>query len=94
MHGLPELTGKIRAELGIAPGSTVLLYAPTHRDYRRGFVPRLGLERLSRELGPGFTLLVRAHYFYGRPAGTEAGAGSSTSPRTPSSRNSSWPPTG
>ncbi|WP_424920710.1 MULTISPECIES: CDP-glycerol glycerophosphotransferase family protein [unclassified Streptomyces] len=69
----PELTGKIRAELGIAPGSTVLLYAPTHRDYRRGFVPRLGLERLSRELGPGFTLLVRAHYFYGRPAGTEAG---------------------
>ncbi|MFF4337748.1 MULTISPECIES: bifunctional glycosyltransferase/CDP-glycerol:glycerophosphate glycerophosphotransferase [Streptomyces] len=65
----PELTGKIRAELGIAPGATVLLYAPTHRDYRRGFVPRLDLERLTRELGPGFTLLVRAHYFYGRSAG-------------------------
>ncbi|MFE7748024.1 CDP-glycerol glycerophosphotransferase family protein [Streptomyces sp. NPDC057428] len=67
-----EQAGKIRAELGIAPGATVLLYAPTHRDYRRGFVPRLDVERLARELGPGGVLLVRAHYFYGRSAGTEA----------------------
>ncbi|MEU1487027.1 CDP-glycerol glycerophosphotransferase family protein [Streptomyces sp. NPDC005752] len=66
-------TDKIRAELGIAPGSTVLLYAPTHRDYRKGFVPRLGPEHLTRELGPGWVLLVRAHYFYGRSAGTTAG---------------------
>ncbi|MFJ8755282.1 CDP-glycerol glycerophosphotransferase family protein [Streptomyces sp. NPDC102441] len=68
-----ERTGKVRAELGIAPGSTVLLYAPTHRDYREGFLPRLDLERLVRELGPGCVLLVRAHYFYGRSAGTAAG---------------------
>lgn len=68
-----EQTDKARAELGIAPGPTVLLYAPTHRDYRRGFVPRLDLERLGRELGPGWVLLVRAHYFYGRSAGTAAG---------------------
>ncbi|MEU0136186.1 CDP-glycerol glycerophosphotransferase family protein [Streptomyces sp. NPDC006296] len=68
-----ERAAGIRAGLGIAPGSTVLLYAPTHRDYRRGFVPRLRPERLVRALGPGFTLLVRAHYFYGRSAGTPAG---------------------
>ncbi|MEU1214409.1 CDP-glycerol:glycerophosphate glycerophosphotransferase [Streptomyces sp. NPDC005790] len=68
----PGRCDKIRAELGIAPGATVLLYAPTHRDYRKGFVPRLDLERLGRELGPGWVLLVRAHYFYGRSAGTAA----------------------
>ncbi|MFI2783218.1 bifunctional glycosyltransferase/CDP-glycerol:glycerophosphate glycerophosphotransferase [Streptomyces sp. ALB3] len=66
----PEQKDKARAELGIAPGATVLLYAPTHRDYRRGFLPRLDLEGLSRALGPGWVLLVRAHYFYGRSAGT------------------------
>jgi CDP-glycerol glycerophosphotransferase len=69
----PEQTGKIRAELGIAPGSTVLLYAPTHRDYRKGFLPRLDLERLATGLGPGWVLLVRAHYFYGRSSGAPGG---------------------
>ena len=69
----PEQGDRIRAELGIAPGSTVLLYAPTHRDYRKGFAPRLDLERLTRDLGPGCVLLVRAHYFYGRSARTAAG---------------------
>ncbi|WP_329037877.1 CDP-glycerol glycerophosphotransferase family protein [Streptomyces sp. NBC_00178] len=67
-----ERTAKARAELGIAPGATVLLYAPTHRDYRRGFVPLVDVARLARALGPGGVLLVRAHYFYGRSAGTEA----------------------
>ncbi|AEN10351.1 MULTISPECIES: CDP-glycerol:glycerophosphate glycerophosphotransferase [unclassified Streptomyces] len=69
----PERTGKIRAELGIAPGRTVLLYAPTHRDYRKGFVPHLDPDRLARELGEEYVLLVRAHYFYGRSAGRSAG---------------------
>ncbi|WP_031085728.1 bifunctional glycosyltransferase/CDP-glycerol:glycerophosphate glycerophosphotransferase [Streptomyces sp. NRRL WC-3549] len=68
----PERTGKIRAQLGIAPGRTVLLYAPTHRDYRRGFVPHLDPERLARDLGEEYVLLVRAHYFYGHPAGRPA----------------------
>ncbi|MEU5654849.1 CDP-glycerol glycerophosphotransferase family protein [Streptomyces sp. NPDC047737] len=68
-----ERSGKIRAELGIAPGATVLLYAPTHRDYRRGFLPRLDLEGLAAGLGPDWALLVRAHYFYGRSTGTAAG---------------------
>ncbi|MGK5628941.1 CDP-glycerol:glycerophosphate glycerophosphotransferase [Streptomyces sp. URMC 123] len=61
----PEDVARARAALGIAPGRTAILYAPTHRDYQRGFLPRVDLERLSRELGPGVTVLVRAHYFYG-----------------------------
>lgn len=67
-----EDIAKIRAELGIAEGQTALLYAPTHRDYRDGFVPDLDPERLANELGPDYVLLVRAHYFYGRSA--EVGA--------------------
>lgn len=55
---------RIRASLGIADGVTAILYAPTHRDYRRGFVPQLDMERLCRALGPDHVLLVRAHYFY------------------------------
>ncbi|MCX4676840.1 CDP-glycerol:glycerophosphate glycerophosphotransferase [Streptomyces sp. NBC_01433] len=68
----PEHIAKLRADLGIAPGQTALLYAPTHRDYRRGFVPQLDPDRLSRELGPDYVVLVRAHYFYGRSAGIGA----------------------
>ncbi|MCX4534756.1 bifunctional glycosyltransferase family 2 protein/CDP-glycerol:glycerophosphate glycerophosphotransferase [Streptomyces sp. NBC_01669] len=59
---------EIRDRLSLAPGQTTLLYAPTHRDYRKGFVPHLDLERLARELGPDHVVLVRAHYFYGRSA--------------------------
>ncbi|WP_406515705.1 bifunctional glycosyltransferase family 2 protein/CDP-glycerol:glycerophosphate glycerophosphotransferase [Streptomyces sp. NBC_00873] len=59
---------ELRDRLSLAPGQTALLYAPTHRDYRKGFVPRLDLERLARELGPDHVVLVRAHYFYGRSA--------------------------
>ncbi|MFI6727295.1 CDP-glycerol glycerophosphotransferase family protein [Streptomyces atratus] len=64
----PEQTAAIRQRLCLAPDRTVLLYAPTHRDYRKGFVPHLDLERLARELGRGYVVLVRAHYFYGRSA--------------------------
>ncbi|MFF1835878.1 CDP-glycerol glycerophosphotransferase family protein [Streptomyces sp. NPDC058231] len=64
-------TAELRDRLSIAPGQTALLYAPTHRDYRKGFVPHLDLERLARELGPGHVVLARAHYFYGRSAGLD-----------------------
>lgn len=67
-----EDIAKIRAELGIAERQTALLYAPTHRDYRDGFVPDLDPGRLATELGPDYVLLVRAHYFYGRSAGVGA----------------------
>ncbi|QTZ90364.1 bifunctional glycosyltransferase/CDP-glycerol:glycerophosphate glycerophosphotransferase [Streptomyces auratus] len=56
----------IRARLGIAPGRTAVLYAPTVRDYQVGYVPQLDLEKITRELGPDFVLLVRTHYFYGQ----------------------------
>jgi len=53
-----------RAMLGIGPGRTAVLYAPTFRDYQRELQPMLDLARLARELGPDFILLVRAHYYY------------------------------
>jgi CDP-glycerol glycerophosphotransferase len=57
---------RIRAELGIEEGRTAILYCPTVRDYQKGFVPRLDLERLTRELGDDHVVLVRTHYFYGQ----------------------------
>jgi CDP-glycerol glycerophosphotransferase len=54
-----------RASLGIAPGRTAILYAPTVRDYQKGYVPRLDFARVCRELGPDFVLLTRTHYFHG-----------------------------
>ncbi|MEV6751740.1 bifunctional glycosyltransferase family 2 protein/CDP-glycerol:glycerophosphate glycerophosphotransferase [Streptomyces sp. NPDC051214] len=62
----------LRAELGIADGRTALLYAPTHRDYQKGFSPRVDLERFVRALGDEYVVLVRAHYFYGADAGLRA----------------------
>ncbi|MCF6526445.1 bifunctional glycosyltransferase family 2 protein/CDP-glycerol:glycerophosphate glycerophosphotransferase [Streptomyces sp. JJ36] len=56
----------VRERLEIPPGRIALLYAPTMRDYRRGFVPQVDLVRLARELGDDHMLLVRTHYFYGR----------------------------
>jgi len=56
-----ELT---RTALGIRPGKTAVLYAPTFRDYQRGLQPVLDFARLSRELGPDYVLLVRAHYYF------------------------------
>lgn len=64
---------ELRDRLSLAPGQTALLYAPTHRDYRKGFVPHLDLERLARELGPDYVVLVRAHYFYGRSTQLDGG---------------------
>ncbi|MFH8606714.1 CDP-glycerol glycerophosphotransferase family protein [Streptomyces sp. NPDC018029] len=63
--------GRIRAQLGVDDGRTVLLYAPTHRDYQKGFLPRLDLRRFAETLGPSYVVLVRAHYFYGADAGLE-----------------------
>ena len=57
-------TARLRAELGIEDGQKAVLYAPTHREYRSEFVPVLDVERLARELGPDFVILMRPHYFY------------------------------
>jgi CDP-glycerol glycerophosphotransferase len=54
-----------RAALGIAPGTTAVLYAPTHREYATGYVPLLDLAAVAEGLGPGHVVLARLHYFYG-----------------------------
>ncbi|MFD9907210.1 CDP-glycerol glycerophosphotransferase family protein [Streptomyces sp. NPDC059063] len=68
----PDDTARIREELGVEDGQKVLLYAPTHRDYQKGFLPRLDLDRFATALGPSYVVLVRAHYFYGAAAGLGA----------------------
>lgn len=55
----------LRAGLGVPPDHTVILYAPTHREGRAPSTGTLDAPRLARELGPGHTLLVRAHYLDG-----------------------------
>ncbi|MEV1066341.1 bifunctional glycosyltransferase family 2 protein/CDP-glycerol:glycerophosphate glycerophosphotransferase [Streptomyces sp. NPDC050263] len=52
----------LRERLGVRPSETVVLYAPTLRDYRKGrHVWRVDLEALAGSLGPGYRLLVRLH---------------------------------
>ncbi|MGW1615307.1 bifunctional glycosyltransferase/CDP-glycerol:glycerophosphate glycerophosphotransferase [Streptomyces sp. NPDC002285] len=52
----------VRARLGVPAGDTVVLYAPTRREYRRGgHVDRIDLARFARDLGTGHTLVVRLH---------------------------------
>ncbi|MFH9267927.1 CDP-glycerol glycerophosphotransferase family protein [Streptomyces sp. NPDC017546] len=63
----PAEVARLRESLGIPAGSTALLYAPAHRDYRRVQRPVLDLERLVRVLGPRFVVLARAP----RPTGVD-----------------------
>ncbi|MER7489923.1 bifunctional glycosyltransferase family 2 protein/CDP-glycerol:glycerophosphate glycerophosphotransferase [Streptomyces sp. NPDC126497] len=57
-----ERVRAVRARLGVPDGHTVVLYAPTRRDYRRdGLVERIDLARFAADLGPGRTLVVRLH---------------------------------
>jgi CDP-glycerol glycerophosphotransferase (TagB/SpsB family)/glycosyltransferase involved in cell wall biosynthesis len=52
----------VRARLGVPDGHTVVLYAPTRREYRRGgHVDRIDLARFAADLGAGHTLVVRLH---------------------------------
>ncbi|MFJ5263494.1 CDP-glycerol glycerophosphotransferase family protein [Streptomyces sp. NPDC088387] len=58
---------RLRESLGVPRGAIAILYAPTHRDYRRTQRPALDLERLVRRLGPRFVVLARAHHRHGGP---------------------------
>ncbi|MFI8101757.1 CDP-glycerol glycerophosphotransferase family protein [Streptomyces sp. NPDC086023] len=62
---------EIRERLGIPPGTTAILYAPTHRDYRRSRPDEPDFEKVLRDLGPRFTILARAHHTYGGPFGRD-----------------------
>lgn len=58
----PDSGREVRARLGVPDGHTMVLYAPTRRDYRRdGLVERLDLARFAADLGAGRTLVVRLH---------------------------------
>ncbi|MER7703237.1 bifunctional glycosyltransferase family 2 protein/CDP-glycerol:glycerophosphate glycerophosphotransferase [Kitasatospora sp. NPDC097605] len=63
-NATPAESAAMRERFGLAPGQTAVLYAPTHREARGGYVPLLDVRELARQLGPGFTLLVRTHYFH------------------------------
>ncbi|MFE1927725.1 CDP-glycerol glycerophosphotransferase family protein [Streptomyces asoensis] len=52
----------VRARLGVPAAHTVVLYAPTRREYvRGGHAERVDLARLAADLGEGHTLVVRLH---------------------------------
>ncbi|CAL9460451.1 Teichoic acid poly(glycerol phosphate) polymerase [Streptomyces sp. enrichment culture] len=62
VRGDEERARAARERLGIPEGDTVVLYAPTRRDYRRdGLVERIDLARFAADLGEGRTLVVRLH---------------------------------
>ncbi|MFI5550087.1 CDP-glycerol glycerophosphotransferase family protein [Streptomyces sp. NPDC051738] len=70
----PEAGEAVRARLGVPAGQTVVLYAPTRRDYRRGgHVDRIDLARFAADLGADHTLVVRLHPSLAQ--GTARGAG-------------------
>ncbi|MFE7274006.1 CDP-glycerol glycerophosphotransferase family protein [Streptomyces sp. NPDC057623] len=58
---------RIRERLGIPEGAVVILYAPTHRDYRRTQRTALDLPHVLRRLGPGYVVLARAPHRHGGP---------------------------
>ncbi|MEY9488266.1 CDP-glycerol glycerophosphotransferase (TagB/SpsB family)/glycosyltransferase involved in cell wall biosynthesis [Streptomyces calvus] len=58
----PDDVRAARERLGVPDGDTVVLYAPTRRDYRRGgLVERIDPARFAADLGEGHTLVVRLH---------------------------------
>ncbi|MBC9725500.1 bifunctional glycosyltransferase family 2 protein/CDP-glycerol:glycerophosphate glycerophosphotransferase [Streptomyces sp. TRM68367] len=64
---------QLRESLGVPEGTVAILYAPTHRDYRRTQRHTLDLERIVRRLGPRFVVLARAHPRHGGPLARAAG---------------------
>lgn len=71
---------RLRAELGVPAGVTAVLYAPTHRDWQRQPSPVLDTDLLADRLGPGYLVMVRAHYFDAAPRRGRRGA-NGTGPR-------------
>jgi CDP-glycerol glycerophosphotransferase len=63
-NATPDEIAGVRSALGVAPEQTAVLYAPTHREYEEGYVPKLDLARLADALGPDHVILARLHYFY------------------------------
>ncbi|MDX6658247.1 MAG: CDP-glycerol glycerophosphotransferase [Solirubrobacteraceae bacterium] len=55
---------RVRAGLGIEEGKKVVLYAPTHREYREDPSPPLDLAELATGLGDDHVVMARLHYFH------------------------------
>jgi CDP-glycerol glycerophosphotransferase len=53
-----------RAELGLEPGQTAVLYAPTHREWQPAYESPVDLAAVAEALGPSHVVLARLHYFY------------------------------
>ena len=58
----PGQGAEVRERLGIPPGNTAVLYAPTHREEQQEPDGLLDVPRLAKTLGAGHTILVRGHY--------------------------------
>lgn len=72
-----ELAVKIKEKLGLSPDKKLVLYAPTWRDdecYGHGqykFDLKLDLDLMQKELGDGYVVLLRTHYFIADAVDTE-----------------------
>ncbi|MEV6103443.1 CDP-glycerol glycerophosphotransferase family protein [Streptomyces sp. NPDC051940] len=75
-HATAADVARLRESLGIPRDVVAILYAPTHRDYRRTQRHAIDPERLLRALGPGFMVLTRAHHSAASPPAAR-GQGSS-----------------
>ncbi len=64
VNATPAEVERIRNSLGIPPDRRAVLYAPTHREYLNRYVATLDIGRMARDLGPGYLLMPRLHYYY------------------------------
>jgi CDP-glycerol glycerophosphotransferase len=75
----PAIRDRVRKVLGIGDGQKVVMYAPTFRDYMSADdlaaerIDFLDVDRAARDLGPGYTFLVRGHAFNARAGGRHEG---------------------
>lgn len=64
-----EIAAVIRKRIGVPEGKKTILYAPTWRDdeyYGKGkykFTLKLDLERMKKQLGDEYVILLRTHYY-------------------------------
>jgi CDP-glycerol glycerophosphotransferase len=66
VRATPDEVAAVRASLDLPGDKTVILYAPTFRDWSRdSFVPPIDLAAFCKRIGDGYVLLVRGHYFNG-----------------------------
>ena len=76
----PAIRERVRKVLGIADEQRVIMYAPTFRDYMSADdmaaerIDFFDVDRAAREVGPGYTFLVRGHAFNARAGGRHEGS--------------------